>query len=147
MGLVPTAAFGLRKLSSSYTGSAIRVRRSSDNTEQDIGFTGNDLNTGALMTFVGSGNGFVSIWYDQSGNGRNAAQTTQGNQPRIVSAGVMDTVSNGKPGIRWFDTNGSRFLQTAVAPFGSANEMTIFLVHREMARQMNVAWTLANDNQ
>ena len=36
IGLVPTAAFGLRKLSSSYTGSAIRIRRSSDNTEQDI---------------------------------------------------------------------------------------------------------------
>jgi hypothetical protein len=147
IGLVPTAAFGLRKLSSSYTGSAIRVRRSSDNTEQDIWFSGNDLNTGALMTFVGSGSSFVSIWYDQSGNGRNAAQTTQGNQPRIVSAGVMDTVSNGKPWIRWFDTNGSRFLETAVAPFWSANEMTIFLVHREVVRQNNVAWTLANDNQ
>ncbi len=41
----PAGAYGLRKLSSSYTGSAIRVRRSSDNTEQDIGFTNNELST------------------------------------------------------------------------------------------------------
>jgi hypothetical protein len=32
------AAYSLRLLDSSYVGSAIRVRRSSDNTEQDIGF-------------------------------------------------------------------------------------------------------------
>ena len=52
------------------------------------------------MTFVGAGSGFVSIWYDQSGNSRNASQPTQANQPRIVSAGVMDT-QNGKPIIRY----------------------------------------------
>jgi hypothetical protein len=31
-------AYSLRKLSSTYNGSAIRVRRSSDNTEMNIGF-------------------------------------------------------------------------------------------------------------
>ena len=31
------AAYSVRKLSNGYSGSAIRVRRSSDNTEQDIG--------------------------------------------------------------------------------------------------------------
>ena len=62
------AAFGLRKLRFDYTGSAIRVRRSSDNTEQDIGFTSTgDLNTAALLTFVGGSNGFITNWYDQSG--------------------------------------------------------------------------------
>ena len=35
-----SVAYSLRKLSSTYSGSTIRVRRSSDNTEQDIGFTG-----------------------------------------------------------------------------------------------------------
>jgi len=33
------AAYSLRKLRADYSGSAVRVRRSSDNTEQDIGFT------------------------------------------------------------------------------------------------------------
>ena len=40
------AAYSVRKLRNAYTGSAIRVRRSSDNTEQDIGFTAlGELNT------------------------------------------------------------------------------------------------------
>ena len=48
------AAYSLRKLRTAYSGSAIRVRRSSDNTEQDIGFTSNgDLDTSVLQTFVG----------------------------------------------------------------------------------------------
>ena len=67
------SAYSLRKLNSDYTGAAIEVRRSSDNSTQNIGFTANgDLDTTALKTFVGSGNGFITIWYDQSGNARNA---------------------------------------------------------------------------
>ena len=94
------AAYSLRKLKSSYTGSAIRVRRSSDNTEQNIGFdTNGGLDTSALLSFVGSGNGFVTTWYDQSGNGKNALQTTASNQPFIVAAGSIYTL-NGKPIIR-----------------------------------------------
>jgi hypothetical protein len=84
------AAWSLRKLSSSYAGSAIRVRRSTDNVEQDIGFSGNDLDETALTTFLGSASGFVTTWYDQSGNGRNANQTTAANQPSIAIAGVIN---------------------------------------------------------
>ena len=88
------AAYSLRKLRSAYTGSAIRVRRSSDNTEQNIGFTGNELDTTALLSFCGAGNGFVTTWYDQSGSGNNATQTTQANQPQIVSSGVVILVNS-----------------------------------------------------
>ena len=70
------AAYSLRKLRAAYTGNAIKVRRSSDNTEQDIGFSGANLDTTALTTFCGSGNGFVTTWYDQSGNSRNVLQST-----------------------------------------------------------------------
>lgn len=49
-------AYSLRKLSSTYNGSAIRVRRNSDNTEQDIGFVGNELDITTLQSFVGSTN-------------------------------------------------------------------------------------------
>lgn len=85
------AAYSVRKLKSSYTGSALRVRRSSDNTEQDIGFdSSGNLDESALTTFVGSGSGYVTKWYDQSGNTRDASQTTQANQPRIVDAGTVE---------------------------------------------------------
>ena len=91
------AAYSLRKLRAAYTGSAIRVRRSSDNTEQNIGFTAlGDLDTSALTTFCSGTNGFVTTWYDQSGNANNAVQTTAANQPQIVSSGSVLTV-NSKP--------------------------------------------------
>lgn len=95
------AAYSVRKLRSAYTGSAIRVRRSSDNTEQDIGFTvAGDLETSSLTLFCGGGNGFVTTWYDQSGNSRNATQTTAANQPQIVSSGSV-VLDGGKPSIFW----------------------------------------------
>lgn len=85
------AAFSLRKLSSSYTGKAIKVRRNSDNTLLDIDFLpSGDLDTIGLKTFVGSANGYVETWYDQSGNARNVTQATLANQPRIVLGGVIE---------------------------------------------------------
>ena len=91
----------LRKISGAYSGSAIRVRRSSDNQETDIGFNvSGDLDTTALLSFVGSGNGFVKIWYDQSGLGRNATQTTVASQPKIVNNGSVLT-QGGKPSIKY----------------------------------------------
>ena len=85
-------AYSLRKLSNTYSGSVIRVRRSSDNTEQNIGFAADgNLDTVALTSFVGAGNGFVTTWYDQGGNGRNLVQTTSTRQPQIVASGVVST--------------------------------------------------------
>ena len=88
----------------------MRVRRSSDNTEQDIGYTlAGNLNTAALATFCGSNSCFVRTWYDQSGNGRNLVQTTNSAQPRIVNAGTIYTL-NTKPSLEF---SGSQFLATA----------------------------------
>jgi 3D (Asp-Asp-Asp) domain-containing protein len=87
------AAYSVRKLRNAYAGSAIRVRRSSDNTEQDIGFSGGNLDTTALTSFCSGTNGFVTTWYDQSGNGYNATQTTAASQPQIVSSGSVLTLT------------------------------------------------------
>lgn len=100
-----SAAYSLRRLSSTYTGNLIRVRRSSDNAEQNIGYnSSNVLDTASLLTFVGAGNGFITTWYDQSGNANNATQTTAANQPQIVSSGAMIT-TNGKNSVRFDGTN------------------------------------------
>lgn len=87
----PYRAHSLRRLRSAYTGSAVRVRRSSDNVEADIGFTATgELNAAALLAHVGANSGFVTTWYDQSGSGRDLAQATAAAQPRIANAGVLD---------------------------------------------------------
>ncbi len=83
-------AYSLRKLSTSYLGNAIQVRRSSDDLAQDIGFDGNgNLDTSALLAFVGLNDAYVSIWYDQSGNGRNLIKTDINLQPKIVFNGAF----------------------------------------------------------
>lgn len=100
-----TAAYSMRKLNSAYTGSAIRVRRTSDNTEQDIGFLGDgSLDVSALTTFVGANTGYVSKIYDQSENGvqdRTLVNTTfSAGHPAIIISGTLQTV-NGFPAIRY----------------------------------------------
>jgi hypothetical protein len=108
-----TMAVSVRKLRNAYSGSAIRVRRSSDNTEQDIGFSGGNLDTSALLSFVGSGgtdNGFITTWYDQSGNGNNHLQATAVNQPKIVNNGVVLTltgVGTARPKVQFDGVNDS----------------------------------------
>jgi hypothetical protein len=92
------AAYSVRKLRTAYSGSAIRVRRSSDNAEQDIGFSSGNLDTSTLTSFCSGTNGFVTTWYDQSGNGVNLVQTTAITQPKIVTAGVIST-TNSRPSI------------------------------------------------
>jgi hypothetical protein len=114
LDLYPNAAgaYSLRKLRSAYTGSAIRVRRTNLD-EADIGFTSSgELDTTALLAFTGTGaldNGFVTTWYDQSGNSKNGTQTTALNQPIIVSSGSV-ILDNSKSSL---DFNGDRGLSNS----------------------------------
>ena len=86
------AAISSRKLRNNYTGSAIRVRESINNTELDIGFNElNKLDTVALLAHCGAGSGFIVTWYDQNGNGRHITLSDPTKQPRIVNAGVIDS--------------------------------------------------------
>ncbi len=89
--------YSMRKISSTAT-NCIRVRRSDNNAEQDIGFVGDELDTTSLLSFVGANDGFVTTWYDQSGNSRDAINFTATTQPRIVNSGVLET-KNTKPAI------------------------------------------------
>lgn len=103
-------AYSLRKLRTSYSGPAIRVRRTSDNAEQDIGFSGNALNTAAIESFCSGTDGRVATWYDQTGNNRNVTQGTTTAQPIIATTGVVAT-SNGLPAVDFVANN--HFMQSA----------------------------------
>lgn len=94
-----TAAYSLRDLAGTNP-NVVRVRRSSDNTEQD--FTAPQITDGTLTTFTGAGDGFVATWYDQTANANNATQATQANQPQIVSSGSLLTFGS-NPGVFWGD--------------------------------------------
>ena len=107
-------AYSIRKLRTAYTGNCLRVRRSSDNAESDFGFVGSDLDTASLVSFVGANDGFVTTWYDQSGNANNLVQTTAARQPQIVSAGSILTL-NSKTSLR---------CQTVLQGFQSSSNFT-----------------------
>jgi hypothetical protein len=124
------AAYSVRKLRAAYTGSAIKVRRSSDNTEQDIAFTAlGNLDTSSLTSFCSGTNGFVTTWYDQSGNSNNAVQTTAANQPQIVSSGSVINV-NSKPSLLSDGTNDS-FTITSISTL--LTNYTLFNVGKRSA--------------
>ena len=109
-------AFSTRKLSSTYSGSCLRVRRSSDNSELDIGFVGGDLDTAAISTFCGGGIGYVAKWYNQNGGGFDLFNTTAANQPVIYNNGF--TLRNGKPYIQATSTNWLYFASDYVMSVG-----------------------------
>ena len=126
------AAYSLRLLDSDYAGSAIRVRRASDNTEQDIGFDGNgDLDTSALATFCAGTDGFVKTWYDQSGNANDATQTTTSAQPKVYDSvtGVVTNDENGLPCIGHLTTATTQMSTTSTISGTSAATLLVAM-HR-----------------
>ncbi len=127
-------AFSLRKLRELYTGFAIRVRRTPDNTTQDIGFNiDGTLDTSALLSFVGAGNGFITIWYDQSVSGTNLSQNTDANQPQIVSSGSLITRS-GKP---YFTCSTTQFLTFASMFSVTSTPYSMWLTYEKTATGNN----------
>lgn len=85
------ALHALKRKWTGYAGSCIRVRRSSDSTEQDIGFVSSAIDaavdSAAAIAFCGAGDGFVTKIYDQSGSGNDWVQATATKQPQCISAG------------------------------------------------------------
>lgn len=67
---------------------AIRIRRASDSTEQDIGLTAAcALDTASADTFCAATTCFVTTAYDQTGNSRNFVQATAAKQPQLLTSG------------------------------------------------------------
>ena len=60
---------------------------------------GKTLNSGGGT----QGGGFVTNWYDQSGNSKHSTQPTANSQPQIVSNGAL-SVQNGKPSLYFNET-------------------------------------------
>ena len=118
------AAYSLRQLRTGET-EAIRVRRASDNTEQTIGFSGGELDTTALATFCGSSDGFVRTFFDQSGNGNDATQSTTANQPKIYDGTTGVVTENGKPAVE-FDGSDDVLNGSSINP---TNDITMLLVY------------------
>jgi hypothetical protein len=88
--VAPSGAYSFRKLKSTYSGPAIRIRRASDNLEIDINFLGHVPGLGspwdeaAAAAHCAATSCFGVMWYDQSGLARNLSQPTAASQPSLV---------------------------------------------------------------
>lgn len=120
-------AYALVRLLTAYTGPVVRVRRDYDESENDFYA---DL-YGNLTTFIngqgisieewlGTDVGYVTTWYDQSGNGRHATQSTLNSQP------ILDTANYTID----FKNNSASFLTMTnnPVPTGTLNAQYSFVV-------------------
>lgn len=147
------AAFSLRKLRSQYSGFCVKVRNSS-NLELDIPYlTTPDVNGDywidevALLAHTGSGDGWVTTWYDNSMNPFNASNVTAAQQPKIVLAGVVYKTSTGKPAISF--TGGTRlYLYTGKSIFNFVSYAAVFTVYQRLvaAVQCLVSFSVGGSN-
>ena len=123
------AAYSLRKLRSAFSGSAIRVRRSNDNAETDIGFNVfGELDTVSLAAHCGSNDGFVVTWYDQAST-NDATQSTTANQPKIYDGTTGVVTENGKPAVE-FDGTNDAFDDVTLSTAVNQNDLGLFAAGR-----------------
>jgi hypothetical protein len=152
------AAYGLRRLSSAYTGAGLQIRRSSDGEQRDVYFDatgalsltslvsaagGGEATATTLSSWIGANSGTVSVWYDQSGLGRNAFQTTVAAQPRVINAGVIET-QNGKPTLIFSGAQSFQTTATTTQSMGSGVNTTSNCVFQHATSVINAK--LVSDN-
>lgn len=123
------AAYGLRRLVSTWTGPLVTVRRDSDNATLDVGATTTGrLDTAALIAFTGGASAFVTRWWDQTGGGRHAIQSTAVRQPLLVTAGVIETMTGSIPAIKFNGTAHNMIVQNSASAARAVGTFTAALL-------------------
>ena len=125
-----SAAYSFRLLSSGYSGPLARITIGTNyydvypDTSNNKNFSLNSPISAAYTTYNAAPTGVTSnllssivnssvsatiaIWYDQSGNAKDAFQATTNSQPRIINTGVVDS-NNGLPAMTF--QNASQVLE------------------------------------
>ena len=126
-------------VSISVNGNEVAHYKGTGATPWDDTIGSNDGTPSNLVTFTGQGyNGFVSKWYDQSGNDNHATQTTAASQPKIVDGGTL--VSGGP----LFDGSDD-FLSGPDLSLGTGSR-SIFLVTQPISIDTNSILNLRNSS-
>jgi hypothetical protein len=141
-------AYSLRKLREAYSGAAVNVRRSSDNTTQDIGFDANgDFDSASLLSFCGAGDGYIAKWYEQSGNGLELQNTTNSQQLKICASGALVTKGANSRASALF--SGAQRLFTASTPSnlptGNQPRLSNVVASASNNAQAYIGWTNTTD--
>jgi hypothetical protein len=94
----PAALYSLRK-TGTYAGPCVRVQRSSDSAQTDIGFAASgQVDMSAALAFAAGSHITVAKWYDQSGNVRDLSVASGGAGPQL-------NLVNGRPWLAMMNTH------------------------------------------
>lgn len=123
-------AWGLRRLRASYTGYAATIRRASDSTTLNVGFTATgDFDDNAAQAFCSGTTCTVATLYNQSigyqsndgkGTTFDMVQVTTALQPQLIFNDFNNRTAMRSTGTQYMCTNGAAGL-TAVGPSWTAN--------------------------
>jgi surface protein len=135
------AAYSLRKVVPGYSGFVIQIESAS--LTQDISFNPDGtLDTGSILSFAGSGDAFVRIWYDQSGNNNHMSQSSATFQPKIYSGSQGSIIlENGKPALQFDGTD-----DTLVSSFSSTQPLTSLLVAKSLTNATATRFILGDSD-
>ena len=104
-------AYSLRVIVPGYSGPVVQIRRSTDNITSDFytdfrqtfftnaAPTGNTINGTSYSTWIGGGIGYITKWYDQTGNVNHATNANNASQPNIY------ILPNNYYTVQWRNTN------------------------------------------
>jgi len=122
--------YGTSLLVAEYTGPGVRLRRISDNTQQDFSFTYGELVKADIDSFAGVSQLRIEKWYDQSGNGRDliaSATSTQRPGFRYDSALNPVVTFGDYANMPWI--GGPEYMDCATGTFASQN-LSVYQVGR-----------------
>ena len=128
------AAYSLRNLIDTTT-NVVRVRRSSDNTEQD--FSATEITDGTLETFCTLQDGFVTTWYDQSGNSNDAVQATAISQAKIIDNGFLTYINGTTPSLYFEQSERRHYAFT-----GASYPISFFAVKKGINNTQTYQYTI-----
>lgn len=139
------AAYSLAKLRTGYTGDVVRVRRSSDDAEQDFGFDGYKLDATAVENWLSGADGYVVRWYSQVDGEPDLVQSMDNAQPIIAQGGTVTTNSDGVIAVR-FDRSRSTWLQVSgpLSQFAIEQSLSYVVSERLDPNVRQVVYELAN---
>lgn len=79
----PTFAGGTIRLKSGYSGTVVKVRRSSDSSVANIALLGDVMNATTFASHIGVGSGYATELVDQNGSAYKFSTATTGQQPQV----------------------------------------------------------------
>lgn len=102
LAVAPFAAYSLRRLLSAYEGPLVRLRRASDDEEDDFGY-GVDgwLNVAGITSWLAGSTALITTAYDQIGS-KNLTQGTAANQPALI---LSSATFNNRPVVDFDGSN------------------------------------------